>query len=204
MGRKSIAHIRRKEIIEGFFNVVAEKGFAEASIREITKAAGVSKGILHHYFTNKEAMVLGVMDYVLTSYMEEFQNELSKHMAAVDRMKFVFSWFFDLERFTLKFSRAWMEFWVLSKTDPAISKALRGCYKVVKDAIADIIRDGIKAGEFRKVDPIVTANLILSCMEGATILWVVDTKDTPMKALGKHTAELFLNDLMREKRDRKK
>ncbi len=204
MGRKSIAHIRRKEIIEGFFNVVAERGFAEATIRQVTKAAGVSKGILHHYFTDKEAMVLGVMEYVLTTYMEEFQKELSRHRTAIARMRFIFSWFFDLERFTLKFSRAWMEFWVLSKTDPAISKALRGCYKVVKEAIADIIRDGIRSGEFRKVDPVVTANMILSCMEGATILWVVDTKATPMEAIAKHTGELFLNHLVREKRERKK
>ena len=200
MGRKSIAHIRRKEIIEGFFTVVAEKGFAEASVREITKAAGVSNGVLHHYFTNKEAMVLGVMDYVLTSYMEQFQKELLKHQNAADRMRFVFSWFFDLDRFTLKFSRAWMEFWVLSKTNPAISKALQECYRTVKETIAGIILAGIQAGEFRKVNPIVTANLIVSCMEGATMLWVVDTKATPMKTMGKRTAELFLDDLMGKKR----
>ena len=198
MGRKSIAHIRRKEIIEGFFKVVSEKGFVNASIREITDAAGVSKGILHHYFVNKEAMVLGVMEHVVTTYMAEFQKGFSEYDTAVDRMKFVFSWFFDLDRFDLEFSRAWMEFWVLAKTHPAVSDALQECYKAVKDVIAGIIRDGIRSGEFRKVNPAVTASMILGSLEGGTMLWVVDTKATPMKAMGKRITEMYLDYLARK------
>jgi len=195
MGRKSIAHIRRKQIIEGFFKVVAEKGFAHASIREITKAAGVSKGVLHHYFVNKEAMVLGVMDHVVTTYMAEFQKGIAEYDAAVDRMKFVFSWFFDLDRFNLTFSRAWMELWVLSKTNDAISEALQDCYKSAKEIIAGIIRDGIRSGEFTKVDPTVTATMIVGSLEGGTMLWVVDTDATPMKAMSKQVTEMYLSYL---------
>lgn len=199
MGRKSIAHIRRKQIIEGFFKIVAEKGFANASIREITEAAGVSKGVLHHYFTNKEAMVLGVLDYVVTTYTAEFHEEITSYTSATDRMKFLFSWFLDLKRFDLEFSRAWMEFWVLSKTNPAISEALTGCYRAVKSLIAEIIRDGIKAGEFREVDPDITANLILGSLEGGTVLWVVDKEAMPVETTSRKRAELFLNYLKREK-----
>ena len=195
MGRKSIAHIRRKEIVEGFFKVVAEKGFANASIREITEASGVSKGVLHHYFLNKKAMIVGVMDYVTTSYLADFREGISRCDSAFERMEYLFSWFFDLERFNLEFSRAWMEFWVLSKTDPDISEALQKCYELVKDIIADIIRDGIKAGEFKRVNPALTANTILGSLEGATMLWVVDAEATPIKRMGKQITGLFMDYL---------
>ena len=195
MGRKSIAHIRRKEIIEGFFKVIAETGFANASIRKITEAAGVSKGVLHHYFVNKEAMVLGVMDHVTTTYMAAFQEEISRRKTATERMKFALSWFFDLERFNIEFSRAWMEFWILSKTDAAISNALQECYRQIKKHIADIIRDGIKSGEFRKVNPDVTANMIVGTFEGATMLWVIDTEGTPIKSMGRQIAKMYMDYL---------
>lgn len=197
MGRKSIADIRRKEFTEAFFKVVAEKGLAGATVREITEAAGFSQGMLHHYFANKEAMVLEVMDYVVTTYMAEFQEGILKCDTAADRLKFVIFWFNDLNRFNLDFSRAWMEFWVFSKANQGVSKALQECYKTVKNIIFHIIRDGMRTGEFRKVNPVIVANLLLACMEGSTMLWVVDTKATPVKSMGKQTIELFLHHLVK-------
>jgi len=182
MGRKSIAHIRRKEIIEGFFKVIAETGFANASIREITEAAGVSKGVLHHYFENKEAMVLGVMDHVLETYMSEFLEGLEKSEAASDR--------FDME-----FSRAWMEFWILSKTNTAISEALRNCYGQMVEVLAKIIRKGVESGEFKEVDPIATANTLIAALEGTTMLWVVAPKATPVEAMNRQIARIYSDHL---------
>lgn len=195
MGRKSIAEIRRKEITEAFFKVVAEKGLARATIREITEVAGFSQGMLHHYFANKEAMILEVMDYVVTTYMAEFQEGISRYKTATDRMKFFFAWFSDPDRFTPDFCRAWMEFWGLAKTDPAIAEALQGCYREMRRALAGIVRDGMKSGEFRKGRPVVTANAILAGFEGSMILSVVDPRATPARSTNKHIAEVFLGYL---------
>ena len=197
MGRKSIAEIRKEEIIEAFFDVVAQKGFLKATMREIAEAAGCSQGMLHHYFENKEAMVLGFMEHLTDSYTAEIHDEIAERELAADRMRFLFSWFLDLDRFDLRFSRAWMEFWVLSKTNPAISEAMTRCYKTVKTIIADIIRDGITAREFRKVDPDLMANLILGSLEGGTVLWVVDKEALPVEATSKQRADLFLQYLKR-------
>jgi AcrR family transcriptional regulator len=193
MGRKSIAHIRRKEIIEGFFKVVAEKGIANASIREITEAAGVSKGVLHHYFVNKKEMVLGVMDHVLDTYMSEMLEGLERIESATAKMEFVLAWFLDLGRFGMEFSRAWMEFWILSKTDEDIAKALRNCYGQITDLLRSIIQQGIDTEEFAKVDPAVTANMIVASLEGTTMLWVVSPEATPVRAMNDEIAKMYLD-----------
>lgn len=39
----------------------AERGFSEASIRAIAERAGVSKGLVHHYFPTKDALIIGVV-----------------------------------------------------------------------------------------------------------------------------------------------
>ena len=198
MGRKSIAEIRRAEIVEAFFEVVAEKGFLEATMREVAEAAGCSQAMLHHYFENKEAMVLGVMEHMVTTYTAEIRDEIAKRDSAVDRMRFLFSWFLNPQRFDIQFSRAWMEFWVLSKTNPAIAKAITQCYSGVKNIIAGIIRDGIKSKEFRKVDPDVTANMILGSLEGGTVLHVVDKQTLPVETSSRERADLFLYFLKRK------
>ena len=198
MGRKSLANIRRKEITEAFFRVVAEKGLAKATIREVTEAAGLSPGMLHHYFDNKEAMILEVLGYVTTAYTADFQRGLSQHLTGTDRLRFMISWFIDLDRFDIDWSRTLMEFRVAAKTNPTVSGALQEFFRIGRDVITDIIRDGIESNEFRRVNTAITANMILSSMDGMVSLWLLDPEATPLKEIGEQMTDLFLDYLIRE------
>ena len=72
--KKSIAEIRKEEILHAFINVVAEKGFSKATTREIAKAADCGLGMLHHYFKSKEQMIRECMDYTIEAYRVDFEN----------------------------------------------------------------------------------------------------------------------------------
>ena len=47
---------KRRQIVEGAQRVFMSHGFDAASMGEIAKAAGVSKGTLYVYFQNKEQL----------------------------------------------------------------------------------------------------------------------------------------------------
>ena len=49
---------RRRQILRAAGQCFAEKGFHQASMAEIAKAAGLSMGLLYRYFANKDALVL--------------------------------------------------------------------------------------------------------------------------------------------------
>ena len=44
-------------ILRASLNVLATKGYENATIADISKAAHVSRGILHYYFSDKEDLV---------------------------------------------------------------------------------------------------------------------------------------------------
>ncbi len=48
---------RREEIVEAATAVVAEVGYANATLTEITRRAGVSKGLLWHYFSDRDEVM---------------------------------------------------------------------------------------------------------------------------------------------------
>ena len=48
--------VKRQQIIEGARRVFIEKGFDAASMNDITREAGVSKGTIYVYFANKEEL----------------------------------------------------------------------------------------------------------------------------------------------------
>ncbi len=44
-------------ILNGSLKILASKGYEDATIADISKAADVSRGIFHYYFSNKEDLV---------------------------------------------------------------------------------------------------------------------------------------------------
>lgn len=49
---------RRAEVLEATWRVISEQGLEAATVREIAAAAGVSKGVLAHYFTSKDEILI--------------------------------------------------------------------------------------------------------------------------------------------------
>jgi AcrR family transcriptional regulator len=52
---------RRQEIIEAAARVFAEKGFRNATNRDIAREAGVSSGLIYWYFTDKKALFIAAV-----------------------------------------------------------------------------------------------------------------------------------------------
>jgi AcrR family transcriptional regulator len=48
---------RREQIIRGCLEVLACEGYRKASLARIAQAAGVSKGLVSHYFSDKETLM---------------------------------------------------------------------------------------------------------------------------------------------------
>jgi AcrR family transcriptional regulator len=49
---------RRAEVLEATWRVISSRGLEAATVREIAKEAGVSNGVLAHYFTDKDDILV--------------------------------------------------------------------------------------------------------------------------------------------------
>lgn len=56
----------RNKIVETFYKLVAEKGYAGATMNEVVKRAGISKGAIYHHFKNKEEIFYAVLQFVFS------------------------------------------------------------------------------------------------------------------------------------------
>jgi len=63
--RQSFIEIaRRKQIIECAITAIAELGYAQASLAQIAKRAGVSTGVISYYFAGKDELIDAVIHHV--------------------------------------------------------------------------------------------------------------------------------------------
>ena len=63
--RSFIEIARRAQIIECAINAIAELGYAKASLAEIAKRAGVSKGVISYHFAGKSELIQQVVNSLL-------------------------------------------------------------------------------------------------------------------------------------------
>jgi TetR/AcrR family transcriptional regulator, cholesterol catabolism regulator len=74
--RKIQAEERRLQIMETALKVYAEKGFKSASIKDIAEAAGISQGLMYHYFKSKEDLLAQTIKrYSFISELREILND---------------------------------------------------------------------------------------------------------------------------------
>jgi AcrR family transcriptional regulator len=55
---------RRNQILDAATKVFAEKGVHRATIKDVARAAGIADGTIYNYFTNKDALLIGILDRI--------------------------------------------------------------------------------------------------------------------------------------------
>nr|WP_235888096.1 TetR/AcrR family transcriptional regulator [Neobacillus paridis] len=67
---------KQDRIINAAIKEFAQKGYDSASTNEIVKEAGISKGLLFHYFQNKKQLYLFLFDYCYELIATEFYQKI--------------------------------------------------------------------------------------------------------------------------------
>jgi TetR/AcrR family transcriptional regulator len=70
---------KQDRIINAAIKEFADKGYDRASTNEMIKEAGISKGLLFHYFQNKKQLFLFLFDYCYEIIADEFYKKINFH-----------------------------------------------------------------------------------------------------------------------------
>ncbi|MGV8984063.1 TetR/AcrR family transcriptional regulator [Clostridium sp.] len=88
---------KQEKILQAAIREFADKGYEKASTNEIVKEAGISKGILFHYFQNKKKLFLFVFDYCVEICMDEFFEKVDeKERDIFEKLRQIASFKLDL------------------------------------------------------------------------------------------------------------
>ena len=65
MPKVGMKPLRRKQLIAAAISSIHEYGLADATLARIARKAGVSTGIIHHYFDDKNDLIFEIMRSLL-------------------------------------------------------------------------------------------------------------------------------------------
>src|SRR5580765_582860 len=70
-GRTSQGAAARDRLYGTAMHLIAARGYAATTLREIAKEAGVSVGLLYRYFPSKQAVVIALYDELSSEYARQ-------------------------------------------------------------------------------------------------------------------------------------
>lgn len=94
---------RRRQIVEAARSLYAERSYDDVSLAELARAAGVTRGLLHHYFGSKREIFLAVMRDSLLMPASELPDLL--HLPLEERVRVTMDWILDAAQ---TYGQAWV------------------------------------------------------------------------------------------------
>lgn len=117
--------IRRAALVKATIETVGEAGSLEVTVAQIARRAGMSSALAHHYFGSKEQIFLAAMRSILTIYGAEVRGALATATTPESRLRAIVAASFAQGSFRREAISAWLNFYVLSQTNPQAHRLLR-------------------------------------------------------------------------------
>lgn len=158
--------VRRQDLLAVTIQCLAQLGPRGTTGREICRRAGVSHGLLRHYFSNPDNLLLETYQDLCDSFIARFEEELAAQYAdpwkTIDRL---FEVHFTDEWSNPDILGAWIAFWALVRNNPDFA-AVSVAYNVRLHELLDRAVARLPKGP---VPPRDIAALVSATMDG---LWL--------------------------------
>jgi TetR/AcrR family transcriptional repressor of bet genes len=127
MPKVGMQPIRRQQLIQATLTAVDQVGMGDASIALIAKLAGVSNGIISHYFQDKNGLIAATMRHLMNALII---NVAERRQALTDdspraHLKVIIEGNFDASQVNGPAMKTWLAFWATSMHSPALHRLQR-------------------------------------------------------------------------------
>lgn len=162
----------RAQLIEAAYKVLAEKGYENSSVKDIAREAGVSPGLVHYHFANKEDLLVSVVKEAANEYCQQMRH--LRETVAEDKLADA-ALAESMERTKSKadWYKLRYELYVLGLRNPAIQSGVKELFARGREGIEETIQT--VAGKPLPNGAEMSA-ILFACFEGLALQSFVDSE----------------------------
>ena len=122
MPKVGMQPIRRRQLIDATLEAINEVGMHDATIAQIARRAGVSTGIISHYFKDKNGLLEATMRDITGQLRDAVLSRLRAlpDGSAEQRLQAIVGGNFDETQISGAAMKAWLAFWASSMHQPML------------------------------------------------------------------------------------
>ena len=159
----------RLRLLEATISSMANDGVAGASIERITHRAGVSRGLVRHYYGNKNRLLSEAFQLLADNFrrmLGMLDDETEAEADPVLRLRQAILPMFERLKGARDYQYAWLGFWALARSDDEIARLNNALYEEIGAYLGRLIA-AAAAGERHNVDTAAAGRGLIAMMEGA-------------------------------------
>ena len=154
LGTRGRPEESRASILKAAVAEFAEHGIAGARTDAIAREAHVNKALLYYYFKDKDALYEAVLDHVFGGLRARVMPVLESKLPPRQKMLEYLGAYFDYIAANPRFPRVVQAEWMRSGAGSApMQRVAKEYFRPISGKLAEVLREGIAAGEFRAVNP---------------------------------------------------
>ena len=153
----------------------AERNFASVTIKDIAQALDVNPALIYYYFDSKTDLFRATIERAV---LRAFENIRALEDKSADPATILAAWlanhvnkYHEIHRFV----KIALDFRSSHEGDPAIAEAIEAFYVEERRILSKVIRDGVRQGLFKPVNPARLAQFISTHLDGCMVRLVILT-----------------------------
>ena len=184
---------RRQAIVDTSARVFARGGYHATGIMELCTANDLGKGALYHYIGSKEELLAAIHDRVMDEVMLGADRVAEAGGSPSEQLEMLGDELLDV------IHRYPDHVWVFLHEFPALTgeraEQFRDRRRDYERRVEGVLQAGVDSGEFRTVDPRLTAMAWLG-MHNYTYLWLKEGGRLSARDVAKPFAEIFMQGIV--------
>lgn len=187
-------------IINAAIKVFAQDGLDKGKIAAIAKEAGIGKGTVYEYFRSKEDIFKAIEQTMFSEISSAFESVKSSSLTPSKKIKRIMTLTLDM---SIEMGDAMLiitELWAQTSRGHyhgATSSQLIAFYEEYKLEIESILDDGIKAGEFRKMNKEGVATMLMAFLDGMGLQIIIMNNPEAFNRIKSEAIESFMLGILK-------
>jgi AcrR family transcriptional regulator len=155
---------RHGELLAKAVEISRDEGLSAVTLRKVASALGVTPGLVIHYFSSAEQLIVAAFSAVAEGDLAEARRRVAAVDTATDKIDALMDYVLDDS--TVDESANWLDAWSLGRRNPILAERANALTAEWLAFIGEIVRAGSAAGEFHVADPDVAARRLLTMIDG--------------------------------------
>lgn len=164
----------RAAIVDGAMSLFAQKGYGATTTREIARQAGISTGLMYHYFAGKERLLHAVFANCMDILSEAFAD-VYRQAAPGERLAPLLQTIFQMLSQDEAF---WTLFYAL-RSQPAVMEVLGDDFRAWTRRLRDLFTAELQ--EAGRANPELDAYILYSLVEGTIQQYLLEPDSYPLQ-----------------------
>ena len=187
-------NLRRAAIIEQAGKIFAAKGFHNTTVAEIAGASGFAVGTLYQFFESKEQLYTLVLTEKLGMMYAGIQKAVAEETDLLRKIDTLVATQFRFVENNAEFCGIFVrgDHLSLSEGSVELRKRMVSDYAVYVSFIEGVMRDGIRTGILKKMDPWMMAAALTGIINSYTAKWLTVAEGASLMDNVQFVVDIFL------------